>query len=45
MKNEFSNHNMSLCENISQYEGYEQDTKKEFCRCGIRYKEMALSEL
>ena len=44
-KNEFTNNNMSLCENICEYEGYEQDTKKAFCKCGIRYKEMALSEL
>ena len=44
-KEEFSKNNMSLCENICQYNGYDLETKKALCECGIRYKEFLLSEL
>ena len=44
-KEEFSKNNMSLCENICEYNGYDLETKKALCECGIRYKEFLLSEL
>ena len=44
-KEEFSENNMSLCENICEYIGYNSETKKALCECGIRYKELLLSEL
>ena len=43
-KEEFSDNNMSLCENICEYVGYDLETKKAVCECGIRYKELLLSE-
>ena len=36
---------MSLCENICEYVGYNIDTKKALCECGIRYKEFILFEI
>jgi hypothetical protein len=36
---------MSLCENICEYVGYDEKTKKALCKCGIRYKELILSEI
>ena len=44
-KNEFINNNMSLCENLCQYIGYEKTNKKAICKCGIKYKEFILSEM
>ena len=44
-KEEFSEKNMSLCENICKYAGYDPKTKKALCECGIRYKELILSEV
>jgi hypothetical protein len=36
---------MSLCENICTYIGYDQNTKKALCECGIKYQEFILSEI
>jgi len=36
---------MSLCENICTYTGYDQNTKKALCECGIKYQEFILSEI
>ena len=44
-KDEFADKNMSLCENLCDYKGYDQKNKKALCECGIRYKEFVLSEL
>ena len=44
-KEEFIENNMSLCENLCDYMGYDKDTKKALCECGIRYKEFILSEI
>ena len=35
---------MSLCENICEYTGYDLETKKALCECGIRYEQFLLSE-
>ena len=44
-KKEFTDNNMSLCENICNYVGYNSETKKALCECNIRYKEFLLSEI
>ena len=44
-KEEFIQNNMSLCENICTYIGYDQNTKKALCQCGIKYQEFILSEI
>ena len=44
-KEDFKEKNMSLCENLCDYMGYDKDTKKALCECGIRYKEFVLSEI
>ena len=44
-KDEFIEKNMSLCENMCEYNGYNQETKKAICECGIKYKEFILSEI
>ena len=44
-KNEFTENNMSLCENICNYVGYDEETKKAICECGIKYKDFVLSEI
>ena len=44
-KEEFIQNNMSLCENICTYTGYDQKTKKALCECGIKYQEFILSEI
>ena len=44
-KEEFIKNNMSLCENICTYTGYDQNTKKALCECGIKYQEFILSEI
>ena len=44
-KEDFKENNMSLCENLCNYMGYDKDTKKALCECGIRYKEFLLSEI
>ena len=44
-KEEFSDNNLSLCENICGYVGYDLETKKALCECGIKYEEFLLSEV
>jgi hypothetical protein len=44
-KEDFKENNMSLCENLCDYMGYDKDTKKALCECGIRYKEFILSDI
>ena len=44
-KEDFKENNMSLCENLCDYMGYDKDTKKALCECGIRYKDFVLSEI
>ena len=44
-QNEFENNNMSLCENVCEYTGYDKDTKQALCECGIKYKDFLLSEI
>ena len=44
-KEEFVDNNMSLCENSCEYTGYDSKNKKALCECGIKYKEIILSEV
>ena len=44
-KKEFSDNNMSLCENICEYTGYDKENKKALCECGIRYKDFLISDI
>ena len=44
-KEEFIKNNMSLCENICTYTGYDQNSKKALCECGIKYQEFILSDI
>jgi len=44
-KEEFIKNNMSLCENICTYIGYDQNNKKALCECGIKYQEFILSDI
>ena len=43
--NEFNTNNFSLCENECNYDGYEIKTKIAKCECGIKSKELVISEL
>ena len=42
---EFNNNNYSLCENECNYNGYDIEAKKAKCECGIKSKELVISEL
>ena len=44
-KEEFSDNNMSLCEKICQYVGYDSENKKALCECGIRYQDLVISDI
>ena len=44
-KNEFTENNMSLCENNCSYNGYDNITKKAKCECTFKSKELVISEL
>jgi len=44
-KEEFVDNNMSLCENICTYIGYDSTTKKALCECGIKYQEFLIEEI
>ena len=44
-REEFNDNNFSLCENICEYVGYDLETKKALCECGIRYEEFLLAEV
>ena len=43
--NEFNNNNMSLCELNCSFIGYDNKTKKAKCECGIKSKQLVISEL
>ena len=42
--NEFNNNNMSLCENNCTFTRYDNETKKVNCECGIKSKQLVISE-
>ena len=44
-KNEFIENNMSLCENICEYSGYDKEKKKVICQCNIKYRDFIISEI
>ena len=44
-QNEFNINNMSLCENNCTYNGYHIDSKNAKCECGIKNKDLIISEL
>ena len=44
-QNEFEENNMSLCENVCEYTGYDKDTKKALCECRLKYKDFLLSDI
>ena len=44
-KDEYISNNMSLCENNCNFDGYEQDSKKSICKCGIKTQELVISEI
>ena len=44
-KNEFIENNMSLCENICEYSGYDKEKKKVICQCSIKYRDFIISEI
>ena len=44
-KEEFSEKNLSLCENMCEYVEYNSTSKKAICECGIRYQEFVLSDI
>ena len=44
-KEEFIEHNLSLCENKCTYNGYNEDSKKVSCECEVKSKEFLISEI
>ena len=42
---EFNENNMSLCENICNYVGYENSTKEAKCHCLIKPKQIVISDI
>ena len=42
---EFNDNNLSLCENDCNYNGYEIESKLAQCECGIKSKQLVISEL
>ena len=44
-QNEYNSNNMSLCENNCTLNGYDTESKKAICECGIRSKQLVISEL
>jgi len=44
-KEEFIEHNLSLCENKCTYNGYNKNSKKVSCECEVRSKEFVISEI
>ena len=42
---EYNNNNMAICENNCTFNGYNQTTKKAICDCGIKTKQLVISEL
>ena len=44
-QDEYNNNNMSICENNCTFKGYESETKKSICECGIKSKQIVISEI
>ena len=44
-QNEYNDNNMSICENNCTFNGYDKETKKALCECGIKTKQIVVSEL
>ena len=44
-KQEFSENNLSLCENNCNYEGYDEENKQSTCNCNIKNKMDTISEI
>ena len=44
-QNEYNNNNMSICENNCTFVEYESDTKKSICQCGIKSKQLVISDI
>ena len=44
-KKEFSNNNLSLCENNCNYAGYSQESKQSHCDCNVKNKIDSISEI
>ena len=42
---EFNSKNYSLCENNCKFKGYNKDTKKYNCNCGIKLNQIVISEI
>ena len=42
---EYNNNNLSLCENNCAFSGYNEDTNKVNCKCGIKSKDFAISKI
>ena len=44
-QDEYNNNNMSICENDCTFIEYNSETKKSICQCGIKYKQIVISEI
>ena len=44
-QNEFNSNNMSICENNCTLNGYHTENKKVICECGVKPKQLIISEL
>ena len=44
-QNEFNDNNMSLCEKICSYKGYNYSNKKANCECEITYEQLEVSKI
>ena len=44
-QNEYNSNNMSICENSCTLTKYETDSKKANCECGVKSKQLVISEL
>ena len=44
-QDEFNSNNMSICENNCTFVEYESDTKKSICQCGIKSKQLVISDI
>ena len=43
--NEFNDNNLFLCENNCTFIGYDEETKKAKCECGVKSKQIIISDL
>ena len=44
-KEEFIINNLSLCEDICEYKGYNENSKKVSCACGVKTKEFLITDI